>query len=138
MTPKPFPAPAPGDIVWCRFPEHIGAPGPKPRPALVLGGDFSSARSCVIRVAYGTTKNIRDKFSGEFEITPEDGAAFELSGLSYPTKFDLKNTQTLPYTDEWFAVPPNPRHGVTPKLGTLHPSLMKRAEAAFRAVTQTD
>jgi len=30
-------APAPGDIVWCRFPQDgVPGPGPKARPALVL------------------------------------------------------------------------------------------------------
>lgn len=127
--------PAPGDIVWCRFPENLGAPGSKPRPALVLGVGFSDSEKDTVRVAYGTTKRVGEKFSGEFEITPNDGVAFTLSGLSFPTKFDLKKTEVLPYTEEWFAAPPNPRHGANPKLGTLHPNLMKRAEAAFIAAT---
>lgn len=130
MTKSFRPLPAPGEIVWCRFPEHLGVPGPKARPALVLGTDSDSD---AVRVAYGTTKRVHEKFSGEFEITPIDGVAFAVSGLSYPTKFDFRKTYILPYTEEWFAVPPSPRHGANPKIGILHPSLMKRAEAAFKA-----
>lgn len=33
-------------------------------------------------------------------------------------------TVELPYTSEWFSVPPHAPHGQTPKLGILHPSLM--------------
>ena len=125
--------PDPGDIVYCRFPEKLGTPGPKPRPALVLGVGLSGDDAHAVRVAYGTSQRVNALRSGEFAITPDDGAAFALSGLSYPTKFDFRNTQILPYTDEWFAVPPSPTHGQIPKLGTLHPNLMKRAEAAYRA-----
>ena len=136
MTPRNFrQLPAPGDIVWCRFPQELGVPGPKPRPALVLGVGFSDSEKDSVRVAYGTTKRVNEKLGGEFEITQNDGPAFELSGLSHPTKFDLRKTHVLPYTEEWFAVPPNPRYGVSPKLGTLHPNLMRRAEAAFKAAT---
>jgi hypothetical protein len=39
----------------------------------------------------------------------------------------------LPYNDEWFAVAPGAPHGQIPKLGVLHPSLVRRAKAAFNA-----
>jgi hypothetical protein len=128
--------PDPGDIVLCRFPEKLGTPGPKPRPALVLGVGFSGEHKDSVRVAYGTSQKVDQLRRGEFAITPMDGAAFSQSGLSYPTKFDLGNTQVLPYSDEWFAIPPNPTFGHCPKLGTLHPKLMKRAQAAFKAATR--
>jgi hypothetical protein len=32
-------------------------------------------------------------------------------------------------------VPPSTRHGHSPKLGTLHPSLVHTVQAAFRAVS---
>ena len=137
MTAQEFaPLPAPGDIVYCRFPQKVGTPGPKPRPALVVAVGFSGATKDSVRVAYGTSKGVDRKFSGEFEISPVDGEAFRLSGLSFPTKFDLKRTHVLPYNEEWFAVPPQPEHGQTPKLGTLHPSLMKRAQTAYDAATR--
>jgi len=40
----------------------------------------------------------------------------------------------LPFTTEWFSVPPAAPLGQTPKLGTLHPSLVRAVQAAFRAV----
>jgi len=39
----------------------------------------------------------------------------------------------LPYTTEWFSVPPAAPHGQTPKLGMLHPSLVHAVQAAYRA-----
>ena len=59
-----------------------------------------------------------------------------MAGLSYDTKFDLKRAVDLPYTSEWFAVPPAAPHGQTPKLGILHPSLMLALQAAYRAATE--
>jgi hypothetical protein len=132
-----FPAPRPGDIVWCRFPEDkLSAPGPKARPALVLrvGED---AGHPVVEVAYGTSQKVDTLYSGEFAIAPADRAAYEAAGLSDPTKFNLRETFELDFNDEWFAVPPGAPHGQTPKLGVLHPSLMRRAKAAFDAAAGT-
>ena len=128
-----FPAPQPGDIVYCRFPQR-GFPGPAPksRPALVLAVGEIDGRLHV-EVAYGTSQHTDRLHSGEFLITPADGDAYALSGLSYPTKFDLRNRKELPYSEEWFRVPPHTPHGQTPKLGVLHPSLVRRARAAFDA-----
>ena len=47
----------------------------------------------------------------------------------------LRQAIDLPYTTEWFSVPPRAPHGQTPKLGTLHPSLVLAVQAAFRAAT---
>ena len=63
-------------------------------------------------------------------------AAYEAAGLSHDTKFDLIQTLDLPYTTEWFSVPPAAPHGQSPKLGTLHPSLVRALEAAFRAAAE--
>jgi len=74
---------------------------------------------------------------GEFSILREvNAAAFRAAGLSYDTKFDLKQTIDLPYTAEWFCVPPTAPHGQTPKLGVLHPSLVRAFQAAFRAAAE--
>jgi hypothetical protein len=133
VTANEFPRPALGEIVYCRFPEIIGKPGPKPRPALVVKiGEFADKTMAVV-VAYGTSQGTDRLHSGEFLILPTDGEGYRVAGLSFPTKFDLRHTATLPYTDEWFRVPPNPSYGQTPKLGILHPSLMRRAQAAFNA-----
>lgn len=128
-----FPLPAPGDIVWCRFP-HEGAagPGPKPRPALTI--DVGTLRGePAVEVIYGTSQKLDRLYPGEFAITPEDGSAYALSGLSYPTKFNAGRPVFVPYNDEWFAVAPGAPFGQTPKLGVLHPSLLPRVAAAARA-----
>lgn len=128
-----YTAPAAGDIVWCRFPQDgMLKPGPKPRPALVLSVGELNDRPVVI-VAYGTSQKIGDLHAGEFAILPDNAAAFAAAGLSYPTKFNLGRTFELDYNDVWFGVPPGAPHGQTPKLGILHPSLMRRAQAAYAA-----
>lgn len=132
-TPRGFPPASPGTIVWCRFPEdRTGSPGPKPRPALVVAaGEIDGAPG--VEVAYGTTKKVDRLFVGEFVIVPGDGAPFRLSGLSHATKFDLSRRIELPFNDQWFAVAPGAPFGQTPQMGFLHPELMRRAQAAFRA-----
>lgn len=87
-----------------------------------------------VSVAYGASKRVSELRTGEFVITPADGPAYTHAGLSYATKFDLKTLADLPYTEAWFRVPPNQPFGQCPKLGILHPSLVRRAEAAFNAV----
>jgi len=128
-----FPAPQAGDIVWCRFPHRgILVPGPKPRPALVIDigrlGDDPA-----VEVIYGTSRKLDRLYPGEFSIVLEDGDAFAASGLSHPTKFDTARSVFLPYNDDWFFVPARAPYGQTPKLGVLHPSLVRRAKAAFAA-----
>jgi hypothetical protein len=128
-----YPLPEAGEIVWCRFPYRgFSVPGPKPRPALVL--DIGELRGDpAVEVAYGTSRKLERTDPGEFAITPGDGDAFAASGLSYPTKFDVARALFLPYGEEWFAVPPGAPFGQAPKLGILHPSLVRRAKAAFNA-----
>ena len=131
--PRPFPPPKPGDIVWCRFPQDkIPRPGPKSRPALVIQVG-AIADEAAVTVVYGTSQKVDRLFPGEFAITPADGAAYTVSGLSYPTKFNFRQRIELPYNDRWFAVPPGMPFGQHPKLGIVHPSLMRRSEAAYRA-----
>lgn len=128
-----FAPPQPGDIVWCRFPEgHLSGPDPKARPALVLQVGEADGRP-VVAVAYGTSRKVDQLYAGEFAISPADGDAFGAAGLSYATKFNLARTFDLDYNETWFAVAPGAPHGQTPKLGLLHPSLVKRARAAFNA-----
>ncbi len=125
--------PLAGDLVWCFFPQDQQLePGPKPRPGLILEVRrvLGAEQQFAVKVVYGTSQKIDPLYSGEFLIDRPDGAAFQLSGLSYPTKFDIAKIAELPYNDHWFAIPPQPRHGQTPKLGTLHASLMPRLRAA--------
>ena len=124
--------PTAGDIVWCHFPDEIH-PKPKPRPALILTV-FDDAPHFEVRVVYGTSQRTTTLYRGEFAILRDrNPTAYEAAGLSYNTKFDLKQTLDLPYSTDWFSVPPAAPHGQTPKLGTLHPSLMRALEAAYRA-----
>lgn len=69
--------------------------------------------------------------AGEFAITRADGEPIRASGLSYDTKFNLAKRLYLYFNDDYFGVPPGAPHGQQPKLGVLHPSLMRRAAAAF-------
>lgn len=133
-APRWFTAPRAGDIVWCRFPQRwLPGPGPKPRPALVLRVGEDDKGRPVVEVAYGTSQKVDLLYAGEFAITPADRAAYAVAGLSYPTKFNLRETFELDYNDNWFGVPPGSPHGDRPKLGVLHPSLVRRVQAAAGA-----
>lgn len=129
-----FPLPEAGDIVWCRFPNKgFEVPGPKPRPALVV--DVGELRGePAVEILYGTSQKLDRLYPGEFAITREDGDRFLVAGLNRPTKFDMRRTIYLPYGDDWFAIAPGAPHGQTPKLGLLHPSLLRRAKTAYGAV----
>lgn len=129
--------PAPGDIVWCLFPEAPDIePGPKPRPALVIRVDRRQDGDLVILV-YGTSKNLTRLRSGEVAIIQsKNPAAYALAGLAYDTKFDFKVVVELPWTDRYFKVPTRNLHGNTPKLGTLHATILHSVEVAYRAASE--
>jgi hypothetical protein len=132
MVARNFALPDVGDIVWCWFPHQgFAKSGPKPRPALVVDVGVSHENPAV-EVIYGTSQKLEKLFPGEFAITPDDGGAYALSGLSYPTKFNTQRSVFLPYNDVWFAPAPGAAYGQTPKLGVLHPSLLPRVAAAVR------
>jgi hypothetical protein len=133
MTHRWWGEPNAGDIVWCHFPDNIH-PRPKPRPVLILTVFDDDAPRFEVRVAYGTSQRTTTLHRGEFAILRETNqAAYEAAGLSYDTKFNLAKAIDLPFDTNWFSVPPAAPHGQTPKLGTLHPSLVRAAQAAFRA-----
>jgi PemK-like, MazF-like toxin of type II toxin-antitoxin system len=127
-------SPAPGDIVWCHFPEVPDIdPGPKPRPALVVSVEAREDGN-VVRVAYGTSQNVSRLKTGEVAITQEKHpAAYDLAGLAYDTKFDFKIIVDLPWSDRYFKVPLRNHYGNTPKIGTLHATVLRAVEAAYRA-----
>ena len=130
-----WPPPEPGDIVWCRFPERArDRPGPKPRPALVVEV-IEHTDGFAVKLAYGTSQHLDRLFAGEIAIRKsENASAYRLAGLSYDTKFDLRHILEVPWDESFFAVPNRAPHGMTPRLGTLHPSLMKALEGALRAI----
>jgi hypothetical protein len=73
---------------------------------------------------------------GEIAILKDKNpAAYAAANLSFDTKFDLRRVLDLPYSTDWFSVPPAAPHGQTPKLGTLHPSMVRAVQAAFRAAS---
>ena len=97
--------PAPGDIVWCRFPElPRRSPGPKPRPALVL--EVTERQDgATVTVVYGTSQQLHRLSAGEFVLRRQShSAAYQAAGLSYDTKFDFKQSIELPWIEEFFAV----------------------------------
>lgn len=126
-----FQAPTNGDIVWCLFPESLGKPGPRPRPALIIeiGGD--SKHKLAVTVVYGTSKKLNRLYPSEFKIEKADGASFSLSGLAADTKFDFNHRVKLPYCSTWFGSAPGQPYVNQPKLGVLAPNLVARAKQAF-------
>ena len=126
--------PIPGDIVWCHFPDLPRRnPGPKPRPGLVC--DVTRREDGVaVTVAYGTSQGLQRLHRGEFAITKHGSpAAYVSAGLSFDTKFDLRQSVELPWNEDFFAVPARAPHGQHPKLGSLHASMMRAVQAAYQA-----
>ena len=129
-----WPEPTAGDIVWCHFPDSIH-PKPKPRPGLITLTKEDDEGRFFVSVAYGTSQKTDRLYSGKFRITKsEHPAAYASAGLSYDTKFNLSKMLELPYNDDYFSVPPLAPHGQIPKLGILHPSMVRIAAAAFATV----
>ncbi len=133
MTQAWWAEPTAGEIVWCHFPDDIH-PRPKPRPALILAVFDDDAPHFTVRVADGTSQRTTTLHRGGFSILRErNPAAYAAAGLSYDTKFDLGRLLDLPYSTEWFSVPPAAPHGQKPRLGVLHPSLVRAVQAAYKA-----
>ena len=123
-----------GEIVWCNFPGNVQAK-PKPRPALIVATKEDDDGLVFVSVAYGTSQKTNRLYTGEFRIGKiEHPAAFASAGLSFDTKFDLRNVLELPFNDDYFSVPPHAPYGQNPKLGTLHPSMVRVASTAFSAL----
>lgn len=129
-----WPEPTAGEIAWCHFPDEVH-PRAKARPALILTVFDDDAPQFTVRVCYGTSQRTTKLYRGEFSILRDrNPAAFESAGLSYDTKFNLGKLVDLPYSSDWFSVPPAAPHGQRPKLGMLHPSLIRALQAAYSAV----
>jgi len=90
-----------------------------------------------VTVAYGTSQGLRRLHAGEFAITKQGHlAAYGAAGLSFDTKFDLRQRIELPWTEDFFTVPANAPHGQRPKLGSLHASMMRALQAAYKALRE--
>jgi hypothetical protein len=130
-----WPEPIAGEIVWCHFPDNI-TPRPKPRPALILVTREDEEERIFVNVAYGTSQKTHRLFKGEFLISQATHpAAYTSAGLSFDTKFDLGKTIDLPFNSDYFSVPPRAPHGQIPKLGILHPSIVKMVASAYAATS---
>jgi hypothetical protein len=128
-----WPEPTAGDIAWCHFPDNI-QPKPKPRPGLITSVKLDDENRIFVAVGYGTGQKTDRLYTGEFRISKaEHPAAYVSAGLSYDTKFDLSKILDLPYNGDYFSVPPRAPYGQIPKLGTLHPSMVRVAATAFAA-----
>lgn len=129
-----WPEPTAGEIVWCHFPNTID-PRPKARPGLIVATKEDDDGRIFVSVAYATSQKTQRLYSGEFRIAKsEHPAAYAAAGLSYDTKFYLGKMLELPFNDAYFSVPPHAPYGQIPKLGVLHPRMVKIAAAAFSAV----
>ncbi len=129
------PMPKAGDIVECRFPESaVGTPGPKDRPALVVQVevDPEDESASIVRVAYGTSQDVGQRYPGELTIRATDPKA----GLDRDTKFDLGSAVRLPFDTEWFAPSPNRRFGEHPKRGVLDLKDLKLKRALQAAILE--
>jgi hypothetical protein len=90
-----------------------------------------------VTVAYGTSQGLHRLHKGEFAITKQDSpAAYSSAGLSFDTKLDFRQTVELPWNEDFFEIPPHAPYGQHPKLGSLHASMMRVAQTAFRASRQ--
>ena len=124
------PAPQPGDIVDCCFPEEVGKPGPKERPALVIQVEEApgAANRYNVEVAYATSQKTSKVYAGEFVVKADS-----MSGLTADTKFDLLNTHLLPFDDMWFKVAPGEKHPRRGRLDIANLDIKKRLHSALVA-----
>lgn len=134
------PRPKLGDILECCFPQEVGVPGPKNRPALVLQVEEApdNAEASVVVVAYATSQNTSAVYPGEFVIE-----ASAKTGLTKATKFDLTHHHRLPFNPTWFAPVPgkSPKHPRRGKLDLQDAQLKRKLQAAIleaRALRKPD
>jgi mRNA-degrading endonuclease toxin of MazEF toxin-antitoxin module len=130
-----LPVPKAGDILQCRFPETIrGKPGPKVRPGLVIEVEeyLQEDTACVVRIAYGISQEVEQRYPGEFTVRAADLTA----GLDKDTKFDVGKTVRLPFNDDWFAPAPSRRFGDYPKRGILNLQDLKLKRALQAAIRE--
>jgi len=126
--------PTVGDFVWCWFPQAPDTTlGPKARPALVVGVELRDD-GVIVTLVYGTSQRVDRPKVGEFAIVrSRNPVAFALSGLAFDSKFDFRVIVDLPWREEFFKISPRPTYGQTPKMGTLHPLLVREVQAALNA-----
>jgi hypothetical protein len=109
----PGPLPHPGQIVGCYFPhdEQPEIPGPKFRPAFVVGTDDTYGQDFPrVCLAYGTGQGTSDKLA----LKPPQPHQFEIdkgeagNKLAEQTRFDCERHVWLPFSEDWFKPPTGP------------------------------
>lgn len=120
-------APAPLDLVWCRFPlnEDPNNPGPKNRPALVRSLIFNKGHTrALLDVTYGTTKLRHSE--NPFDLIISNLASIDACGLPAATRFALGRTIIVPWCSEFFQA----REGYnSPRIGSLDTQSKMQLEA---------
>lgn len=109
-------APAPYEIVWCRFPyvEDPGIPGPVPHPGLVRVAFADNDGNPWVQVVYGTSSS---PFKPGLEyFTVSKMSEMDQCGLYRATRFCFDRCMELPWGPDYFT--PLPRTG-TIVLGRL-------------------
>lgn len=121
-------APEYGSIVWTRFPEEVGKPGPKPRPALVLATGLNDKHKppyATLQVAYGTSNLKLDRPISKTHLIIQNVVSLNQMRLPQATRFDLDHIIWLPWSSRFF----EPRPGnLTPKIGELSQTYIQKLE----------
>ncbi len=95
-------APAPYDIVWCRFPyeEAPDKPGPEPHPGLIRQAFADQNGNPWVEVVFGTSKDpLR---SGNEYFTISKVSEMNACNLKYATRFCFRKCMQLPWSEEYF------------------------------------
>ena len=95
-------APAPYDLVWCRFPtvEEPSLPAEKPRPGLVRQAFQDQEGNAWVKVVYGTSVDPYRATITDFTIATL--TEMNVCGLKQATRFRLDREMTLPWSKEFF------------------------------------
>jgi len=109
-------APAPYDIVWCRFPfvENPDFPAPESHPGLVRQAFADQEGNPWVEIVYGTS--VDPNRSGNQYFTVSKVSEMDACNLKYATRFCFDRSVQLPWSTEYF----EPLKGAsTPILGHL-------------------
>jgi hypothetical protein len=118
--------PAPFDIVWCAFPEHLdlGKPAPKMRPGLVITNALRGKDELpFVQVIYGTSNLKQQQRRHDFFVT--NYQEMYDAGLHQATRFDLDRILWLPWAVEFFK--PVSSQYADPTMGHLSDRMLRRA-----------
>jgi hypothetical protein len=121
--------PAPGTVVWCKYPKNEKGPAKVSRPVLVRKNstflDPQGMTYGAVKVTYGTSKI--EWCDQHLDFIVSDPAEWRSLGLHKATGFHLapSYTKNLIWCEEYFAPPPYVLN--TPiTIGRLSPELVAR------------